>query len=92
MPDHARLLRDPEGKFMCVGDSASLSLLQRVSRIVSRANGEFFFTAPIQPIKPTTNFSPLVYDVELLADQYVLATTGLMDPFDTTTFSDDLEV
>lgn len=44
MPKLARLLRDGQGKFMYVGDSASLSFLQSVRRIVSSSIGDCDFT------------------------------------------------
>lgn len=44
VPKVARLLRDGQGKFMYIGDSASLSFLQSVRRIVSAAIGRCEFT------------------------------------------------
>lgn len=103
IPDHSRLLRDPAGKFMYIGDSASLSFLQSVRRIVSLAMGECEFTtdpkrhsiletAPMVPMTAGTDQLPLMFeDVKSLAHQFLLATAGLTDLFDLSTFFQELE-
>ncbi|KAJ5628073.1 hypothetical protein N7490_010301 [Penicillium lividum] len=44
VPKAARLLRDGEGRFVCIGDSAGLSFLQIVRRIVASSVGPCQFT------------------------------------------------
>ncbi|KAL1301988.1 hypothetical protein AAFC00_002442 [Neodothiora populina] len=103
VPGYARLLRDPDGKYMYIGDSASLSFLQSVRRIAALAVGDCDFTtdpkrhsiletAPSCPMVPSNSHLPLVYsEVVYLAKQYLLATAGLLDMFDLSTFWPDLE-
>lgn len=99
VPRLARLLRDTHGKFMYVGDSASLSFVQSVRRMVVSAIGDCDFTTdPLrhQIVEPTPqtstqlpDMSPLDLDHEecvRLSQQYLLATTGLIDLFDVPTY------
>ncbi|KAI5275124.1 hypothetical protein E4T47_01842 [Aureobasidium subglaciale] len=99
VPRLARLLRDTQGKFMYVGDSASLSFVQSVRRMVSSAIGDCDFTTdPLrhQIVEPTPagsmqtpDMSPLDLNLEechRLSRQYLLATTGLIDLFDIPTY------
>lgn len=95
VPKVARLLRDGQGKFMYIGDSASLSFLQSVRRVVSSSIGRCEFTednsrhSMLEAFQnnPSNQASPLVPppsndEAQRLARQYVLATNPLMDLFD----------
>ena len=95
VPKVARLLRDSQGKFMYIGDSASLSFLQSVRRIVSAAIGRCEFTednsrhSMLEAFQsnPSIQAGPLVAPPEndkaqRLAGQFVLATSPLLDLFD----------
>ncbi|KAJ5315984.1 hypothetical protein N7476_006291 [Penicillium atrosanguineum] len=95
VPKVARLLRDGQGKFMYIGDSASLSFLQSVRRVVSSAIGRCEFTednsrhSMLEAFQsnPSTQPGPLVpppsnEEAQRLAQQYVLATNPLLDLFD----------
>ncbi|KAG9693171.1 hypothetical protein KCU76_g6171, partial [Aureobasidium melanogenum] len=99
VPRSARLLRDMHGKFMYVGDSASLSFVQSVRRMVVSAIGECDFTDDpsrhqiIEPTPQTTmqmpDMSPLQLDLEdckRLSRHYLLATSGLIEIFDVPTY------
>lgn len=88
---------------MYVGDSASLSFLQSIRRIVALAIGDCEFTtdpkrhtiletAPSGPM--ISSLEPLVLDwesVRQLTRQYILCTAGLIDLFDTETFFSEIE-
>lgn len=95
VPKVARLLRDGQGKFMYIGDSASLSFLQSVRRVVSSSIGRCEFTednsrhSMLEAFQnnPSTQPGPLVPppsddEAQRLARQYVLATSPLLDLFD----------
>ncbi|KAI9373177.1 hypothetical protein BJX61DRAFT_533354 [Aspergillus egyptiacus] len=95
VPKVARLLRDGQGKFMYIGDSASLSFLQSVRRIVSMSIGRCEFTEDTSrhsmleafQSSSTTQTGPLIEppsndEAQRLASQYVLATSPLLDLFD----------
>lgn len=95
VPKVARLLRDGQGKFMYIGDSASLSFLQSVRRVVSSSIGRCEFTednsrhSMLEAFQnnPSTQPSALVQppsneDAQQLARQFVLATNPLLDLFD----------
>ncbi|BAE58889.1 unnamed protein product [Aspergillus oryzae RIB40] len=95
VPKVARLLRDGQGKFMYIGDSASLSFLQSVRRIVSSSIGRCEFTednsrhSMLEAFQSssTTQTGPLIpppgnEEAQRLARQYVLATSPLLDLFD----------
>ncbi|KAL4765182.1 uncharacterized protein BDW70DRAFT_147440 [Aspergillus foveolatus] len=95
VPKVARLLRDGQGKFMYIGDSASLSFLQSVRRIVSQSIGRCEFTEDTSrhsmleafQSSSTTHNGPLAQppsndEAQRLARQYVLATSPLLDLFD----------
>ncbi|RAL01574.1 coma-domain-containing protein [Aspergillus ibericus CBS 121593] len=99
VPKVARLLRDGQGKFMYVGDSASLSFLQSVRRIVSSSIGRCEFTednsrhsmleafqnGPTAPTGPLMS-PPSNEEAQRLARQFVLATSPLLDLFDLNEF------
>jgi hypothetical protein len=104
VPKLARLLRDTHGKFMYVGDSASLSFVQSVRRMVVSAIGECDFTNdPLrhQIIETTPastmqlpDMSPLNLDLEeckRLSQHYLLATSGLIEIFDVPTYYRNLD-
>ncbi|THY70439.1 hypothetical protein D6C86_07184 [Aureobasidium pullulans] len=104
VPRLARLLRDTHGKFMYVGDSASLSFVQSVRRMVVSAIGDCDFTNDplrhqiIETTPPTSarlpEMSPLVLDHEecqRLSRHYLLATSGLVDLFDIDTYFRNLD-
>ncbi|KAJ5780846.1 Copper fist DNA-binding [Penicillium paradoxum] len=95
VPKVARLLRDGQGKFMYIGDSASLSFLQSVRRVVMSSIGRCEFTednsrhSMLEAFQsnPNTQSGPLVTppnneEAQRLASQFVLATSPLLDPFD----------
>ncbi|KAL5337833.1 fungal-specific transcription factor domain-containing protein [Aspergillus crustosus] len=95
VPKVARLLRDGQGKFMYIGDSASLSFLQSVRRIVSLSIGRCEFTEDASrhsmleafQSSSTAQTGPLIDlprndEAQRLARQYVLATSPLLDLFD----------
>ncbi|KAH1329171.1 hypothetical protein KXV58_004264 [Aspergillus fumigatus] len=95
VPKVARLLRDGQGKFMYIGDSASLSFLQSVRRIVSLSIGRCEFTEDTSRHSMLEAFQgssatqtgplsapPSNDEAQQLARQYVLATSPLLDLFD----------
>ncbi|KAJ5864287.1 uncharacterized protein N7529_006203 [Penicillium soppii] len=95
VPKVARLLRDGQGKFMYIGDSASLSFLQSVRRVVTSSIGRCEFTednsrhSMLEAFQnnPGNQPSPLVEpptneEAQRLARQFVLATNPLLDLFD----------
>jgi hypothetical protein len=95
VPKVARLLRDGQGKFMYIGDSASLSFLQSVRRVVMSSIGRCEFTednsrhSMLEAFQsnPSTQSGPLVTppsneEAQRLARQFVLATSPLLDLFD----------
>lgn len=95
VPKVARLLRDGQGKFMYIGDSASLSFLQSVRRVVSSSIGRCDFTednsrhSMLEAFQnnSSTQPGPLVCpptndEAQRLARQYILATRPLLDLFD----------
>ncbi|RAH83865.1 coma-domain-containing protein [Aspergillus japonicus CBS 114.51] len=99
VPKVARLLRDGQGKFMYIGDSASLSFLQSVRRIVSSSIGRCDFTednsrhSMLEAFQnsSSTQTGPLIAppsneEAQRLARQYVLATGPLLDLFDLNEF------
>ncbi|KAJ5124588.1 uncharacterized protein N7515_008413 [Penicillium bovifimosum] len=95
VPKVARLLRDGQGKFMYIGDSASLSFLQSVRRVVMSSIGRCEFTednsrhSMLEAFQrnPSTQSGPLATppsneEAHRLARQFVLATSPLLDLFD----------
>lgn len=96
VPKVARLLRDGQGKFMYIGDSASLSFLQSVRRVVTSSIGRCDFTEDnsrhsmleaFQNNPSSQQPGPLVTppsdeEAQGLAHQFVLATSPLLDLFD----------
>ena len=99
VPKVARLLRDGQGKFMYIGDSASLSFLQTVRRIVSSSIGRCEFTEDTSrhsmleafQSNPSTQPTSLIppprnEEAQHLARQYILASRPLLDLFDLNEF------
>ncbi|KAI9934463.1 hypothetical protein AWENTII_006044 [Aspergillus wentii] len=99
VPKVARLLRDGQGKFMYIGDSASLSFVQSVRRIVSSSIGRCEFTednsrhSMLEAFQsnPSSQRGSLIDppsndEAQRLARQYVLATSPLLDLFDLNEF------
>ncbi|THC89393.1 hypothetical protein EYZ11_011163 [Aspergillus tanneri] len=99
VPKVTRLLRDGQGKFMYIGDSASLSFLQSVRRIVSSCIGNCEFTEDSSRHSMLEAFQnssatqtgllippPSNDEAQRLARQYVLATSPLLDLFDLNEF------
>ncbi|KAE8136040.1 hypothetical protein BDV38DRAFT_272320 [Aspergillus pseudotamarii] len=99
VPKVARLLRDGQGKFMYIGDSASLSFLQSVRRIVASSIGRCELTednsrhSMLEAFQSsaTTQTGPLIpppsnEEAQQLARHYVLATSPLLDLFDLNEF------
>lgn len=95
VPKVARLLQDGQGKFMYIGDSASLSFLQSVRRIVSASIGRCEFTednsrhSMLEAFQNSSTSQsgslvppPCQDEAQRLAQQYVLATSPLLDLFD----------
>ena len=99
VPKLARLLRDGKGKFMYVGDSANLSFLQNIRRLVKSSIGDCSLTT--DPLRhalvesmTTTNSTPYgasrshteqqpgLPEAKELAQQYLAATSGVLDLFD----------
>ena len=99
VPKLARLLRDGKGKFMYVGDSANLSFLQNIRRLVKSSIGDCSLTT--DPLRHalvenmnTTNPTPYgasggfnepkpsVSEAKELVQQYLAATSGVLDLFD----------
>jgi hypothetical protein len=99
VPKLARLLRDGKGKFMYVGDSANLSFLQNIRRLVKSSIGDCSLTT--DPLRhalvenmPTTNstsygapsghteLKPGLSEAKELVQQYLAATSGVLDLFD----------
>lgn len=104
VPKVARLLQDGQGKYMYIGDSASLSFLQSVRRIVSASIGRCEFTednsrhSMLEAFQnsSTTQAGSLVPppchdEAQRLAHQYGLATSPLLDLFDLDEFYSRLE-
>ena len=102
VPRVARLLRDGRGKFMYIGDSASLAFLQNVRRVASRHHWRVrAHPGPTSPFYSRTDAinkifhqpmlrrgdggrpHPDLAQAEMLANQYLTATTCLLDLFDT---------
>ncbi|KAF7937942.1 uncharacterized protein EAE97_007738 [Botrytis byssoidea] len=92
-PKISRMLRDSQGRFIYVGESASLSSLQTVRRAVIVAVGPCEFTSdPLRHLiietTPTIRFDnvhePLLDLAEALslADQFFQVVSGIMDLFD----------
>ncbi|KAJ5816931.1 hypothetical protein N7447_009164 [Penicillium robsamsonii] len=95
VPKVARLLRDGQGKFMYIGDSASLSFLQSLRRVVTSSIGRCEFTednsrhSMLEAFQSNSSTQPgaLVTppsndEAQRLARQFVLATSPLLDLFD----------
>lgn len=95
VPKVARLLRDGQGKFMYIGDSASLSFLQSVRRVVISSIGRCEFTEDDSRHSMLEAFQnnpgnqpsglvepPTNEEAQRLARQFVLATSPLLDLFD----------
>ncbi|CAG7981568.1 unnamed protein product [Penicillium nalgiovense] len=95
VPKVARLLRDGQGKFMYIGDSASLSFLQSLRRVVTSSIGRCEFTednsrhSMLEAFQSNPSAQPgaLVTppsndEAQRLARQFVLATSPLLDLFD----------
>ncbi|EKV17496.1 C6 transcription factor, putative [Penicillium digitatum PHI26] len=95
VPKVARLLRDGQGKFMYIGDSASLSFLQSLRRVVTSSIGRCEFTednsrhSMLEAFQgnPGTQPGALVAppnnkEAQRLAGQFLLATSPLLDLFD----------
>lgn len=95
VPRSARLLRDGRGKFMYIGDSASLSFLQSIRRLVASSLGECEFTTdPMrhsivetishQPSEASPGTAGLNINNDKaynLAYGFLTATSGLIDLF-----------
>lgn len=99
VPKVARLLRDGQGKFMYIGDSASLSFLQSVRRIVSSSIGRCEFTednsrhSMLEAFQSNSSTQmrtlidpPNNDEAQQLARQFLLATSPLLDLFDLNEF------
>lgn len=99
VPKLARLLRDGKGKFMYVGDSANLSFLQNIRRLIKSSIGDCALTTdPLRHVlvesMPTTKPSPFpapdghpepkpaLSEAKELVQQYLAATSGVLDLFD----------
>ena len=100
VPKLARLLRDGHGKFIFVGDSANLAFLQNIRRLAKARIGDCNFTTdtlrhaiveatPAKPVltpSPDVDIRPTVEEARELVRQYLLASSGVIDLFD----SDDI--
>lgn len=98
VPRVARMLRDGRGKFIYIGDSASLSFIQNVRRIALSTIGECPLTTdrlrhsilelppPDEDAKLAQSRAPRpsTEEARVLADQYLAATACLLDLFDPT--------
>jgi hypothetical protein len=101
VPKLARLLRDGKGKFMYVGDSANLSFLQNIRRLVKSSIGDCSLTTdPLRHalVESMTTTDPAPYgahtgynepkpnlsEAKELVQQYLAATSGVLDLFDPT--------
>jgi Fungal specific transcription factor domain len=99
VPKLARLLRDGKGKFMYVGDSANLSFLQNIRRLVKSSIGDCALTTdPLRHalVESKTTMNPTPYggsnshtepkpslsEAKELVQQYLAATSGVLDLFD----------
>ncbi|CAG8908786.1 unnamed protein product [Penicillium egyptiacum] len=95
VPKVARLLRDGQGKFMYIGDSASLSFLQSLRRVVRSSIGRCEFTednsrhSMLEAFQNNPSAQPGALatppsndEAQRLARQFVLATSPLLDLFD----------
>ncbi|KAJ5520660.1 hypothetical protein N7463_001113 [Penicillium fimorum] len=95
VPKVARLLRDGQGKFMYIGDSASLSFLQGLRRVVMSSIGRCEFTednsrhSMLEAFQNNSSTQPGALitppsndEAQGLARQFVLATSPLLDLFD----------
>lgn len=96
VPKLARLLRDGHGKFIFVGDSANLAFLQNIRRLAKARIGDCPFTTdplrhamveatPAKPVltpSPDVDIRPTVEEARELVRQYLLASSGVIDLFD----------
>ena len=119
VPELSRFLQDPKGKFskspsgkisfclttapVYIGDSASLSFLQTVRRIVESSIGENYFTTDelrhhIIETSPHIQDSDIAFGLYLpdlnealdLIREYAVTVSGALDLFDVTYISDDI--
>lgn len=104
VPKLARLLKDSQGKFMFIGDSATLSFLQSVRRLVFASNGECDFTTdnmrhsiletiPRKSTEGGNGHAPfgITMDRALqMAQQYLLVTNGVLNVLDMDYFHEHL--
>ncbi|KAJ5752645.1 Copper fist DNA-binding [Penicillium odoratum] len=94
VPKAARLLRDGEGRFVCIGDSAGLSFLQIVRRIIASSAGPCQFTEDhsrhfiLEALQKNTHIQhgpltapPSQDKARELVHQFILVTNPLLDLF-----------
>lgn len=93
VPREARLLCDPQGKLIFIGDCAPLSFFQTVRRLVtSRVDAHAFApetsgysaleNACSRPPVPAAEPPAITVDTEAAVSTYLKVTTGLIDLFD----------
>lgn len=95
VPREARLLRDPQGKLIFIGDCAPLSLFQSIRQIVTRYVGPDAFAPETSRYSVLENASgetsssflrapPEVHAVDIAGavSNYAILTSGLVDLFD----------
>ena len=106
VPLEARLLRDAQGKDIFIGDSAPLSFLQSVRQLVAtEINAEALpshasrdSVIEVTPAEPnlveTSNTKPSLdgLDAQGLVSEYLVATSGLVDLFDSESISTNVSI
>ncbi|KAF2853746.1 hypothetical protein T440DRAFT_389770 [Plenodomus tracheiphilus IPT5] len=92
VPLEGRILRDAQGKVIFIGDCAPLSFLQTVRHLIaSEVDSEGFSTQAVRDsiieVAPTTtgdnqrSLSVTPSEIHALFDEYLVATSGLVDLF-----------
>ncbi|KAI9794548.1 MAG: hypothetical protein M1816_004435 [Peltula sp. TS41687] len=103
MYTHTRMLQDPSGRLLYVGDSATLSFLQLMRMIVESVDGPSPFTTDPRRHRILENslrlpqglrYSHLLPDrktANILVTSYLINTQGLLEVFDRPAFYSTLE-
>ncbi|KUI60097.1 hypothetical protein VP1G_07343 [Cytospora mali] len=99
-----RMLQDPTGRLLYLGDSATLSFLQFIRMIVESVDGPSQFTMDpsrhrlmelTSTLPPDTRTSLLLPDrktADLLIKSYLINTAGLIEVFDRKAFARQLDI
>ncbi|KAK0725050.1 hypothetical protein B0H67DRAFT_550692 [Lasiosphaeris hirsuta] len=101
VPREARLLCDPQGKLIFIGDCAPLSFFQTVRRLVTSHVDAHAFApetsgysalenACSRPPVSAAEPPPITVDIKTAVSTYLEVTTGLIDLFDNARLPDDM--